>query len=224
MEENNKYNLIYKSAGFFLITMKLLDDSRTNLERENIVSKDHAQFRTDKACVISIQNKYTNEFTQSVKSDYDINFVYKKGSIVNVNNFEKDINVVHGKGIHFFLTKECAFFYNIDRNKYNGNIKVWYVSGVLKESSEWNEGKKDGRCESWYDNGNPYRFENFINGLRDGDYEDWHITGHTWEKSEWQGGMRHGMCTIWFSDGRIAERSKFAFGKRIAVYEKNLRN
>jgi hypothetical protein len=63
--------IIYKSAGNCVVELELLNDSVTNLERNNIVNKNYAEYKCNKAKGVDIYNKFTEEKVISVNNDID---------------------------------------------------------------------------------------------------------------------------------------------------------
>ena len=69
--------------------------------------------RCDKAVVLAIQDLEGNDLTSTdyVVSQHDINFVYRVGETVSVNNFDDDRWNECAPGIHFFITRKEAVEY-----------------------------------------------------------------------------------------------------------------
>lgn len=63
-----------------------------------------------------------------------LHITYKKGCYVTEPKYD-DRNVVCTNGIHFYLTKEVAFFHNFKiKNDFNGIFKKWYNEGNQKKN------------------------------------------------------------------------------------------
>lgn len=118
MQENNNIKMLrYKAIRFgnqnkvAIATLQLLFDSKTN---ENInVAHAHAlhdKFRTNKAKVIKIEDQLGNDLKEGYSSR-DKNFKYVSGEIVEVFNFDYNLERVYTKGIHYFKNKEQAKCY-----------------------------------------------------------------------------------------------------------------
>lgn len=121
--------IVYKGADDYVIHLELFSDSKTNLERK-VLDKNHAKYRTNKAKVIKIVHKFTGQEIDTVKSNYDDNFIYKKGETHIINDYV-DGEEACTSGIHFYLTQEPALHYGVidhDTN-YTGRHKTWYDSG-----------------------------------------------------------------------------------------------
>ena len=94
--------IAYKKAQEKIVVLEILEDAR----RSSATSLD---CRCDKAKVLRIENLDGSIAEEtSVVSDYDPTFVYTIDGIVSVNDFEEDRWKECSKGIHFFLSKECA--------------------------------------------------------------------------------------------------------------------
>ena len=94
----------YKKANDKIVKLLITEDSLRS-------SATTRKCRCSKAKVLSISNiENTKEF-EIVQSDYDKNFIYKVGEIVEVENF--DINRWNecSSGIHFFITRQEAVNY-----------------------------------------------------------------------------------------------------------------
>ena len=94
----------YKKANDKIVKLLITKDSL----RSSATSR---KCRCSKAKVLSITNiENTGEF-EMVQSDYDENFIYKVGEIVEVKDFDKNRWNECSSGIHFFITREEAVNY-----------------------------------------------------------------------------------------------------------------
>lgn len=94
----------YKKASGCLIELLILEDAKRS-------SATTAKCRCDKAKVLDIRDIETNNLINCVCSDYDINFIYRVGEIIHVDNFDNDRWNECSTGIHFFINKENAINY-----------------------------------------------------------------------------------------------------------------
>ena len=94
----------YKKANECLVKLLILEDSKRS-------SATSMKCRCDKAKVLDIIDLKTSEKIDEVTSDYDSNFVYKVGEIVQVYDFDEDRWNECVTGIHFFMNKENAINY-----------------------------------------------------------------------------------------------------------------
>ena len=94
----------YKKANEHLIKLLILEDSKRS-------SSTTLKCRCDKAKVLSITNIKTGKEISKIASDYDKNFIYKVGKIVEVKDFDDNRWNECSTGIHFFINKENAINY-----------------------------------------------------------------------------------------------------------------
>ena len=94
----------YKKAGKYIVKLLIMEDSKRN-------SATTLKCRCDKAKVLDIEEIGTGEKVESTPSDYDINFVYKVGEIVKIDDFDENRWNECSSGIHFFMNKENAIQY-----------------------------------------------------------------------------------------------------------------
>ena len=82
--------------------LQILEDSKR-------CSATSRKCRCDKAKVLSIQNVDGSPAdVKEVRSNYDKNFLYRVGEIVQVDNFNEDRFNECSEGIHFFINRQDA--------------------------------------------------------------------------------------------------------------------
>ena len=95
----------YKKASGYILKIEILQDARRS-------SSNSRKCRCDKAKVLEIQNLYGDiANVKEVKSDYDKNFIYRLGEIVEEPNFCEDRWNECAEGIHFFINRQEAVEY-----------------------------------------------------------------------------------------------------------------
>ena len=95
----NKKTFVYKKCQNKIVKLELQTGSI-------VFSINNRKCRTNKAKVISIDGN--EEKGLQIASDYDNNFIYEVGKIVEVPNFNLMYNVECASGIHFFWTEKEA--------------------------------------------------------------------------------------------------------------------
>jgi len=93
--------------------MKLLDDTKTNMNRKDITdptNATNAKYRADKLYTELIFNKRDpNETIQSISNTFYKNVItYTVNSITYPDSFDNDLNRVCTNGIHFFKSIKRA--------------------------------------------------------------------------------------------------------------------
>ena len=94
----------YKKASGCLIELLILEDAKRS-------SATTSKCRCNKAKVLDIENIETGKKVNEINSNYDINFIYKVGEIIHVDNFDNNRWNECTTGIHFFINKENAINY-----------------------------------------------------------------------------------------------------------------
>lgn len=92
----------YKRADGLIVQLQILEDSKR-------CSATSRKCRCDKAKVLSIQNVDGSPAdVKEVRSNYDMNFIYRVGEIVQVDDFDEDRFNECSTGIHFFINRQDA--------------------------------------------------------------------------------------------------------------------
>ena len=194
---------VYKACANSIVTLELLSDSVTNEQRKGVINSDLAKFRTNKAKVVSIVNPETKEqlnddcskyYPLFVYKDYPL-FVYKVGEVIETG-FDRNVDEVCSRGIHYFKTYEAALsWYYQDHKKTNGKYTEYYDNG--QKQCEWNykDRKKEGKQEGWYENGQKQYERNYKNGAHEGTEKGWR---HNGEKN-----YEHN-----YKDGKLVEKKR----------------
>lgn len=95
----------YKKAHQLIVKLEICEDARRS-------SSTSRKCRCDKAKVLSITNIDGSPTIETeVSSDYDGNFIYKVGEIVEEPNFCEDRFEECASGIHFFINRQEAVEY-----------------------------------------------------------------------------------------------------------------
>lgn len=94
----------YKKANGCIVKLLILEDAKRS-------SATTSKCRCNKAKVLDIENIETGKKVNEINSNYDINFIYRVGEIVHVDNFDNNRWNECSTGIHFFINKENAINY-----------------------------------------------------------------------------------------------------------------
>lgn len=94
----------YKKAGSYIVKLEILSDARRS-------SATGRKCRCDKAKVLNIETIDGTSDRQQVCSNYNKNFIYKVGEIVEEPNFCEDRWDECAAGIHFFINRQEAVDY-----------------------------------------------------------------------------------------------------------------
>ena len=95
----------FKKAGGYIVELEILETAKR-------CSATTRKCRCSAAKVLSIINLDGNPANvNSVRSNFDANFVYSVGEIVKVDNFDENRWNECSTGIHFFITRQEAAEY-----------------------------------------------------------------------------------------------------------------
>lgn len=151
-------NLRYKSIFYdtdvrrvALVTLQLLDESKTNEMRSNVVDSEFAKYRANKALVVSIEDVLDENEVKEGYSQYNPTFLYRVGEIVE-SEFDDNTNKVCSSGIHYFKTKDQAKWYFL-KPRDDGGYKEYYDNGQLKIHAIYFSGKLNGEYIYYDDRG-----------------------------------------------------------------------
>lgn len=107
------FPLVPPSDGQFIGWKKLRGNKIACLRIEHDAKRTSAfgrKCRTNRAFVMMIEDETGNTF-ESGRSQYDIDFIYRVGEYVSVDNFDGNRWNECSAGIHFFVTKQEAINY-----------------------------------------------------------------------------------------------------------------
>jgi hypothetical protein len=147
-----KMKEVYKSCNNFIVTLKIDLSEQNNLCRK-VYDDQYAKYRCKRALVVSIVNKDDEKLTwNSIASDFtnsNLNggsnmkpFIYKVGEWVETE-YDDDATKVCAKGIHFYKSKEAAFYHSRENYlpfTFTGEIKMWSDDGHPIEFIQYDGG------------------------------------------------------------------------------------
>jgi Family of unknown function (DUF5758)/MORN repeat variant len=217
-------NLGYKAGLRSIITLEIT--GKTNENREDVVDALRAKFRTNKACVVDIENFQTGV---EMKEDFSIHndlFIYKVGKEAIEANYNEDINEVCAPGIHYFKTRKaakswwlkCDHIYRGVRR--DGLHREWHENGRLSEEYSYRAGKLNGIYKRWQKDGSPSEECTFKNGIKNGLYKLWHDNGRLCEESNYKDRELDGVYKRWNTNGQLECERYFKNGE--LIYWSNL--
>jgi hypothetical protein len=152
---NPKY--VYKSCGNYVVVLEKLNDTRTNESRSDIADSKYAKYRANKLKTILIINKFDplDVIVEIQNSSYKEKKVYKTGEIIEIDEYDYNLEKVCSTGIHYFKTIEQSFFWELlgFNLTYTGKKIGWHENGTKSSEGEYKEGKREGKWIYWYEDG-----------------------------------------------------------------------
>ena len=232
---------VYKSAKDYIIELLIDKSDKNNLGRR-VYDSNYAKYRTEKAFVTRIYNKWDNQNEISeIRSDFDSKFIYRRGQFISELHYNNnDDDEVYVEGIHFYLTEEAAYYHNfhyfLGNGIYTGEYKSYFDDGKLKCKCQYYAGKidglyleynnsgtlvsryhiKDGLFEFWHNNGNPKEKYTIVNSQKQGSYEKWYENGDLETKCFYdENGNFDGIYQYWYKDPKHFMICHYKNGKLI---------
>ena len=123
------------------------------------------------------------------------------------------MNNVCAAGIHFFLTKEPAYFWN--KRITNGKCIRRYDNGQISIYRTNVDGKAHGEYKEWFSDGQPKikcTYDSRIEGMLHGKYEQWYCDGQLWIECTYRDGKKHGEYKSWYKNNQFEEESVYVNG------------
>ncbi len=162
-----------------LITIEILPDAITDIERDDIIDTLNARYTTDTIKLIKIIDEQLNEYCICTINGYEhkVEIVYKIGDMFIFNEFES---------YNFYFSKKRTI-YGIYKYNNVGFITTYYDNGQ-KEEEYFLTAKRDrhGNSKYWTKRGDLILDINYSNSSLDGEYKKWHVNYNYDEDEESQ--------------------------------------
>jgi antitoxin component YwqK of YwqJK toxin-antitoxin module len=205
---------VFKSCSReWIVILEKLEDTHTNENRCDIVDPLYAKFRANKLKVVNIIHKFKNQEIDKIQNSVysDKKITYKKGEVIEDENFNVNIENVCAPGIHYFKSKEAAFYYEIPDN-YTGRYNQWYQNGQRYIECVFKNGKLDGLYKEWHGNGQLKIICMYEDGNLDGFYKKWYSNGKLYIYCKYKNRALDGKYEEWLPNGRLKKQCGYING------------
>lgn len=178
-DTNYVYTSCYSSSGEYIVILRLLFDSKTDMNRKDIIDSYNAQYKADKLEVVMICNKLNlNEMINEIIDElYKPRLRYKVGDVIHNSNgiyFYKSIM----RAYLFELNYDYCYYDRILKYKLDGEFKIYQDNGLISRIVNYSNGKLQGEYIDYDDKGNMIIKCNYLsNGLLDGIYLRYYPNG-----------------------------------------------
>jgi antitoxin component YwqK of YwqJK toxin-antitoxin module len=176
-----------KALNNHLVVLEIPLSAQHNMNRHEIKDKKFAKYRCSEAVVKEIVDLNTGKTVNEAYSFHKFDFKYVKGHKVVPDKFDPNIDKVCSGGIHFFLDRQCAEFY--EDGKKEGEYKSWYDNGQLYTQGLYKDGKKEGEHKIWHDNGQLYTQGLYKDGKKEGEHKIWYRDGQLFTQGLYKDGI-----------------------------------
>lgn len=207
-----------------VITLEIPEDAITNVDRKSVAVKESAKYRTNKAKVIKIEDENAKEYTEAITGFYNYkSLTYKLNEIIEISDYDTDLEKVCSSGIHFFLTKHIAELYGISSLQ-NGLYQSWHENGQKRKECMYVNRKQEGLNQGWHENGEK-KFECiYVNGKLDGLYQEWYSNGQKYKEYNYVNGVKEGLHQLWYDNGQKYNEFTYVNGKIEGLYQEWFKN
>ncbi len=241
-------NIRYKSISAYIIELELPPDSITDEAFKEYIDKNYTLYSTNKALIKKITHKIKDKTLHAIKNfnryEHDFETVYRINETIEVH--KSDTNIM---GIHYFLTKDAAFHYELLKyvKKYTGfnTIRLYngtkygdynYNGGILSgQHVQWKKKIKivecayknnelDGTYTKWYDSGQLQMRCNYILGVLHGLKEEWHPNRKKKSVQNYTNDKLDGSYATWYNNCRKWECGTYSLGKRVGLWQEWYKN
>jgi antitoxin component YwqK of YwqJK toxin-antitoxin module len=198
-----------------LITLFIPVRAKTNMERKNIINKKYAKYRSNIAYVLSIRDDNEIEYRTAKSAFWNEKIIYTVCEMIQ-SEFDENINLVLGKGIHFFIDPQMAYNYNRKIFEQIWNVKnlfqTFYSNGSPKERIKYNLINQENSNENdkiilsknvsiWFENGYKKSIENYISDKRNGVFNEWYYNGQIKSIINYLDDSKHGVEKKYYQNG-----------------------
>ena len=134
--------------------------------------------------------------------------------------------LVNGTGWNYWYYRNGQIsdqIYHLN-GKTNGELKIWFENGQIREISNWKKGIQEGMYEVYYENGQLEEKVNWINGKRNGKLERWYKNGQKEQEIFFKNGQEDGDVLQWHQNGKTKAILKYISGKpdgKVTTYFEN---
>lgn len=202
----------------YIIVLKKLPETITNELRTKVINADHAKFRASVLEVVLIVSiKDTNDRPQQVLNtfvyyltDEKYDTLYTVGETVVPHVFDTNINSVCTGGIHYFKTLETAFTY--ERSfpvNFTGYWTNWYENGQIFTENNYINGEESGHYVKYYKHGHKRAEGSHVAGRRHGKWIEWHRNDKIQFEGEYINGYVSGKWIKWDRNGQIEFEAEY---------------
>ena len=105
----------------------------------------------------------------------------------------------------------------VRENQYDGIIKVHYSDSQLKSMRKYSNGKKYGKHEGWWPNGNKRYTYYFKEDQSVGQHFQWHSNGQLFSLKNFKNGLESGEQKAWDQNGNLMYKYIYHDGRKYGI-------
>jgi antitoxin component YwqK of YwqJK toxin-antitoxin module len=216
-----------------LITLFIPVRAKTNMTRKNVTNKLFAKYRCDVAKVLLIIDENNITYNSAKSAFYSEPIIYIVGNTIK-SEFDENINIVTGKGIHFFIDKLIALNYNkpileqkwpisrLSYTFYTNLYKSFYSNDHLRERIRYtlkNNEIYQKYVEVWYENGFRKFSQSLILDERNGMFNEWYQNGQFKSSCNYLNDEKFGIEKKFYENGNKQSYINYVDGILHGIYK-----
>ena len=102
-------------------------------------------------------------------------------------------------------------------SQYTGIIEIYYPNNQLKSLREYSGGKKYGKHQGWWENGNQQYEYYFDNDQNIGKHIQWHSNGEVFIVKNFENGVEAGEQKAWDQNGNLMYKYIYHEGRKYGI-------
>ena len=102
-------------------------------------------------------------------------------------------------------------------SQYNGVIEIYYSDSQLKSLRKYSDGKKYGKHQGWWENGNQKYEYYFKNDQNVGQHMQWHSNGQLFVVKNFKNGVEEGEQKAWDQNGNLMYKYIYHEGRKYGI-------
>ena len=167
--------------------------------------------------VLSVVFAFTALATQSEVNELELRISYtgsKDSPITIKTQYCKGTTLKCGKQIKIAPNGVVIFRANYINDKYDGLVRSYYLSGKLKESREYIEGKETNTRTLYYENGKIESSQMYVDNKREGEGKKYYESGKIKEQFFYKNDMREGVRQEFDKYEKLTLETMYKQGKK----------
>jgi len=105
----------------------------------------------------------------------------------------------------------------IRQEQYTGSINIYYEDDAIKSIRKYSNGKKHGKHEGWWPNGNKKYLYYFKQDQSFGMHKQWHSNGELFTLKNFKTGLEHGEQKSWNQNGELMYKYIYNNGRKYGI-------
>jgi antitoxin component YwqK of YwqJK toxin-antitoxin module len=152
---------------------------------------------------------------------------YVESSVAKTSGGITSVNGQAFSGILFSLyeNNDTAFVHEYKNGREHGDWKEFYPGYLVKETRQFNNGKKTGQYIAYWPNGSKQLNYFFVNDEYQGTCREWMDDGTLIKEMNYNNGHEEGPQKAWYGNGKVRSNYTIVNGRRFGLLgTKNCRN